>query len=257
MKIVISSKGKTLESEVDPRFGRCQYFMVVDTETIDFEVISNENATASGGAGIQAAQTISKTGAEFVFTGNVGPNAFQTLTAAGIKIFTGVSGTIRDVIKKYKNGEFEEIQDPTVGGHYGMKNNNEPTEERKSQKVCVPSVDESGLDSMVGEHFGRVSSYTIVDLDTDEVKIIPNNSHHMGGHGYPPEIMKREGVNVMICSGLGSRAIEMFEEFGIDVYIGAFGTVKDAVAAFRQGTLQKASEGGACKEHVFGDRHSS
>ena len=85
--------------------------------------------------------------------------------------------------------------------------------------------------------------------------MIPNTSEHGGGQGYPPEIMVKEGVNVMVCRGLGRRAIAMFEEMGIDVYIGASGTVKDAVEAFKQGTLQKASEGNACEQHAFRDRH--
>jgi len=106
-------------------------------------------------------------------------------------------------------------------------------------KVCIPTMGERGLDDSVGEHFGRVPTYTIVDLDTDEVKVVPNVSHHMGGQGDPPEIMAREGVNVMVCQGLGRRAISMFEGFGITVYIGAVGAVRDAVAAFKQGRLQK------------------
>lgn len=251
MKLVISSKGKTLDSEVDPRFGRCQYFLVVDTETMDFESISNESAMASGGAGIHAAQTVAKTGANVVLTGNIGPNAFQTLTAAGIKVLTGAFGTIIESIKRYKDDELQETQAPTVGGHFGMKNIKEPTREHKSQKVCVPSMDERGLDSTVGEHFGRVPTYTVVDLDTDEVKIVPNISHHEGGQGYPPEIMKREGVDIMICKDIGMRAIGMFEELGIDVYIGATGTVKDAIDAFKKGLLQKASRNDACIEHTF------
>jgi len=122
-------------------------------------------------------------------------------------------------------------------------------------KICIPTMGQNGLDNLVGEHFGRVPTYTIVDLDTDDVKVIPNTSHHMGGQVDPPEIMAREGVNVMICQGLGRRAITMFEEFGIEVYIGATGTVKDAVAAFRQGRLQKASMNDACGKHAFRDRH--
>ena len=122
-------------------------------------------------------------------------------------------------------------------------------------KICVPTIGENGLNNLVGEHFGRVPTYTIVDLDTNDVKVIPNTSHHMGGQVDPPEIMAKEGVNVMICQGLGRRAITMFEEFGIEVYIGATGKVKDAVAAFRQGRLQKASMNDACGKHAFRDRH--
>ena len=90
MKIIITSQGKDLNSEVDPRFGRCQFFIILDTETNDFEVIENPNIHAGGGAGTQAAQTVAEKGAEAVLTGNVGPNAFMTLTAAGIIVYTGV-----------------------------------------------------------------------------------------------------------------------------------------------------------------------
>ena len=122
-------------------------------------------------------------------------------------------------------------------------------------KICIPTMGNRGLDDRVGEHFGRVPTYTIVDLETDEVKVVPNVSHHMGGQGDPPEIMAKEGVNVMICQGLGGRAISMFEGFGIAVYIGASGTVRDTIAAFKQDQLQKASAGDACGQHAFRDRH--
>ena len=122
-------------------------------------------------------------------------------------------------------------------------------------KICIPTIGEDGLDNAVGEHFGRVPTYTIVDLETDEVKVVPNTSEHMGGQGYPPEIMAKEGVNAMVCRGLGRRAIMMFEELGIDVYIGASGTVKDVIEAFKQDRLQKANVDNACGQHAFRDEH--
>ena len=122
-------------------------------------------------------------------------------------------------------------------------------------KICIPTMGENGLDNQVGEHFGRVPTYTIVDLDTNEVKVIQNTSEHMGGQGYPPEIMAKEGVNAMVCRGLGRRAIMMFEELGIDVYIGASGTVKDVIDAFKQDRLQKANMDNACGQHAFRDEH--
>jgi len=121
MKIAFTAKSNILESEIDPRYGRCSYFLIIDIDTMSFEPISNENAMASGGAGIQAAQTIAKAGAEVVVTGNMGPNAFQTLSAAGIKVFTGADGTIKEAIEKYKKGELEKIESANVGSHSGMK----------------------------------------------------------------------------------------------------------------------------------------
>lgn len=122
-------------------------------------------------------------------------------------------------------------------------------------KICIPTIGENGLNNHVGEHFGRVPTYTIVDLDTNEVRVIQNTSEHMGGQGYPPEIMAKEGVNILVCRGLGRRAISMFEKLGIEVYIGAFGTVKDAIDDFKQGRLQKAGMSDACGQHAFRDQH--
>jgi len=119
MKMVVSSTGKNLDAKIDPRFGRCQYFLIVDSETMNFESLQNESASATGGAGIQAAQTVAGKGVQVVITGNVGPNAFQTLAAAGIKIITGASGTVKDAIEKFKSGELSEISSATVGTHFG------------------------------------------------------------------------------------------------------------------------------------------
>ena len=99
MKIAVSVTGPDIDAEIDPRFGRCQYFLIVNTDTMEFDSIPNASATAMGGAGIQAAQTVAAKNVEIVITGNVGPNAFQTLNAAGIKVITGASGSARDAIE--------------------------------------------------------------------------------------------------------------------------------------------------------------
>ena len=120
MKIAISATGPTLDAEVDPRFGRCQYFIIADPETMESEAIDNASATAAGGAGISAAQMIAGKGVEAVLTGNCGPNAYQVLSPAGIKVITGVSGKIRDAVQSYKSGNLEGSTQPNVPGHFGM-----------------------------------------------------------------------------------------------------------------------------------------
>jgi len=120
MKIAVTAKGENLEAELDPRFGRCQFFLLIDSETMQVESISNESVMASGGAGIQAAQNIIKTGAKIVLTGNIGPNAFQTLSAAGVKVYTGNNGLVGDVLNKWKNDQLKETSNPTVGSHSGL-----------------------------------------------------------------------------------------------------------------------------------------
>jgi len=120
MKICVSATGSNLEAQLDPRFGRCLYLVVVDSETMQFEAIPNMAAGATGGAGIQAAQVIADKGVKVVITGNVGPNAFGALSAAGIEIVTGASGVVKEVVEKFKKGELGRTGAPTVGGHFGM-----------------------------------------------------------------------------------------------------------------------------------------
>ena len=120
MKICVSAVANSLDAQLDPRFGRCPYFVIVDSESMQFEAIPNMASGAMGGAGIQAAQIIANKGVKVVITGNVGPNAFQALSAAGIKIVTGAFGTVREVVEKYKKGELSETNAPSVGGHFGM-----------------------------------------------------------------------------------------------------------------------------------------
>lgn len=124
MKICVSSTGKDLNAGVDQRFGRCQYFLIVDTETMNVKTISNESALSSGGAGIQAAQIVTKEGVDTVITGNIGPNAFQILQAAGIKVFTGAEGTIEDAIERYKKGNLRETGSANVESHSGLRGRN-------------------------------------------------------------------------------------------------------------------------------------
>jgi predicted Fe-Mo cluster-binding NifX family protein len=120
MKIAITATGSSLDAEVDPRFGRCQYFIIVDPETMQFEALENSAAMAGGGAGVSTAQTIASKGVEAVLTGNCGPNAYQVLSAAGIKVITGVAGKVQDAIQGYKSGKFQASSQPNVGDHFGM-----------------------------------------------------------------------------------------------------------------------------------------
>ena len=107
MKIAISTRGAGLDAEIDPRFGRCQYFMIADPETAEFEVMDNSSTLAGGGAGVSAAQAIVDRGAKTVLTGNCGPNAYQALSSAGIQVITGVSGKVKDAIKDYRLGKLK------------------------------------------------------------------------------------------------------------------------------------------------------
>jgi len=122
MKIAITSSGKTLDSQVDPRFGRAVCFIIIDTETMDFDVIENENIAAAGGAGISSAKAVIDTGVQAVLTGNCGPNAGRTLSAGKIRLYTGVSGTVSEAIEFFKTGKLNEADGPNVQSHFGTDN---------------------------------------------------------------------------------------------------------------------------------------
>ena len=120
MKIAVSSSGNTLDSQIDPRFGRCAYFLIVDTDDMNFEAFDNESISLGGGAGIQAAQFVASKGAKAILTGNVGPNAVKTLGAAGVEVFVGQNGTVGEALERYKRGDLQSTSAPNVVDHYGM-----------------------------------------------------------------------------------------------------------------------------------------
>jgi predicted Fe-Mo cluster-binding NifX family protein len=120
MKIAASSSGNHLDSQIDPRFGRCAYFLIVDTDDMHFEAFNNESIALGGGAGIQAAQFVASKGAKAILTGNVGPNAVKTLGAAGVEVFVGQNGTVREAVERYKIGNLESTREATVADHHGM-----------------------------------------------------------------------------------------------------------------------------------------
>lgn len=115
MKLCVTSSGRSLEDTVDSRFGRSPYLIIVDSETMRYEVIENPAMAASTGAGIQAAQLVSDKGAEVMLTGNVGPNALDTLEAAGLKTVTGLDEImVRQAVEQFNAGHYRYASNPSV-----------------------------------------------------------------------------------------------------------------------------------------------
>lgn len=121
MKIAVTSTGTGLDSEVDPRFGRCQHILFVDTDTMEVEAVENLSGMAGGGAGVAAGNMVAAKRVHTVLTGNCGPNAHQVLSAAGIQVISGVSGKVRDVVQEYKAGKYQASSQPNVAPHHGLK----------------------------------------------------------------------------------------------------------------------------------------
>ncbi|MFZ5643938.1 MAG: NifB/NifX family molybdenum-iron cluster-binding protein [Bacillota bacterium] len=119
MKTAVTSRGKNLDSMVDPRFGRCGWFIIVDTKTGQYQAVSNElNSDLSQGAGIQAAENVARLGVKLVITGHCGPKAFRVLRSAGIRVYSGCEGTVSDVLERLKEGDLRETDTADVEGHW-------------------------------------------------------------------------------------------------------------------------------------------
>ena len=150
MKVAISSAGKNLDSALDPRFGRCAWFLIVDPADMHYEVFDNLSAPQSG-AGIQAAQFLANKNVSAVITGHVGPNAVQTLAAAGIEIFGEQQGTINDVVEKYKQRHLKSTTRSTVDSHIGIGSSPEP---KRGFSTGVPAGGGRGMRQGGGRNMG-------------------------------------------------------------------------------------------------------
>ena len=119
MKVVVTANGTDLQAAVDPRFGRAAGFVLVDTESGEVSAHGNEqNYNAPQGAGIQAAQLVAELDADAVVSGNMGPKAFRTLGAAGIKVYLAKGGTVAEAVKQLQDGQLQEVDQANVEGHW-------------------------------------------------------------------------------------------------------------------------------------------
>ncbi|MBD3241022.1 MAG: dinitrogenase iron-molybdenum cofactor biosynthesis protein [Chitinivibrionales bacterium] len=119
MRIAVTAQGSTLDSAVDPRFGRCKHFVIFDSDTGSHESVDNtQNLQAAQGAGIQSAGTIADARCDVVLTGHCGPKAFTALEAAGIAVYAGVAGTVREAVESFKSGTLEQLKTADVQGHW-------------------------------------------------------------------------------------------------------------------------------------------
>ncbi|AKB30162.1 hypothetical protein MSSAC_3842 [Methanosarcina siciliae C2J] len=122
MKICISAYGRDLDSEVDPQFGRCNYFVIIDPEIGSVESIKNPGSEAPSGAGIRAAEAVVGAGVDILLTGSMGPNSFSVLSEAGVETYYGVKGKVAFALSEYQSGKLAVLESPNASTHSGMKN---------------------------------------------------------------------------------------------------------------------------------------
>ena len=116
-------------------------------------------------------------------------------------------------------------------------------------KIAIPTEGKKGLDEVVSEHFGKCDTYTFLNEEGKVSEIIDNTSEHMGGFGLPPELLKKHGVDVLLCRGLGPRAIDLCRTLGIEVYVGRAVKVKDIFREWKENKAKKAGLNDGCEHH--------
>jgi predicted Fe-Mo cluster-binding NifX family protein len=139
MKVMVSSQGENLDAPASPVFGRCPVYLFVDTETMQFEAMANPAISQGGGAGIQAAQFVVNQGVEAVLTGNLGPNAFDVLQAAGVLGYQVSAGTVRQAVEAFKSGQLQPMGGASVTPHAGMRGGGRRMGMGRSQQYAVPT----------------------------------------------------------------------------------------------------------------------
>jgi predicted Fe-Mo cluster-binding NifX family protein len=148
VRIVVSSQGDNLDAEVSPVFGRCPSLVFVDTETWAAEALPNPALSQGGGAGIQAVQFVLNHGAQAVLTGNLGPNAYQVLQAAGVPACLAPAGTVRQAVEGYKAGRLKPMDAPNVSAHAGMRRGSQAGRQAgTTSAVAVPLQDTAARES--------------------------------------------------------------------------------------------------------------
>ena len=236
MKIAISSVDDTIESKIDMRFGRCKYFIIVDTENPGkVETVENQGTIQGHGAGIKASQQIGDLGVEAVITGNLGPNATDILNQLGIKAYHA-SGIVKDAIDAFQDNKLEKINE-IAPQHSGITQ-----EENKGEKIFFPLLDNKGKDSKISSHFGHAPFFGLYDTGKKELTITKNDLDHTDPTKSPiDQIQEAVNPTSIFAKGIGGRAIGIIAEKGLKLKTGPFDTVKEVIENL--GKLDDLTEG--------------
>jgi len=231
MKVAIATEEASLSSMVDSRLGRAPYFVICEVNDPENNWESHQNPNATSGAGVATAQLLANLGVQAVIAGNVGPNAAQVFNAAGIQVFIAQHITARQAVDAFIHGELTATDAPTTQAHSGLaaKSGNSPA---ITTRLAVATED-----SHVAPHFGHCQTYTLVDIAAGSEtarNVVANPGHEPG---ILPGFLAAKGVKYVIAGGMGSRAVELFEQQSINTIVGVSGSVDEAIKLFLAGTL--------------------
>ncbi len=243
MIIAITAKEASLQSEVDPRFGRAAYFMIANSDTGEVYAHDNtEGIEASNGAGTGAAQLMAEYKVNVLYTGHVGPKAGEVLEKANIAYHEHTEGTIEEVLAKIPR---EELERPQASAP--IETVAPPAE--GAIRIAIPADSDAGLAAQRSGHFGKCAYYTLIDIKDQQVQqVIPllNGGHVEGGCSAPVILLNSNHVKTLIVAGIGGRPLQGFRDTGIEVYAGVGQTVQDTVDLFLAGQLAPISNDQVC-----------
>jgi len=234
MKIVITSQGREIDSEIDQRFGRCKYFVIVETENNEITNVSsveNQGAIQGHGAGIRAGQQVGELGAEAIITGSLGPNASKVIDKLSIAAYKS-SGLIKDSIEKLNNNKLTKLNE--IGEPHGKlteeNNNDESKPETHGERIYFPLLNNNGLDSEISYHFGHAPFFGLYDVKTKEFTVIENTLDHVDPNKSPiDQIIEAVNPTTIFAHGIGGRAVNIIKEKGLNLKTGNFKTVQEVV----------------------------
>jgi len=227
MRIAISTDGESIESNVDQSFGRCDYFLIFDTEgknIIKTEVVLNKGAAQGHGAGFRVGEQLGELKVDKLITGDLGPNVTSVLNKIGITAYHA-SGKAKNAISLFLEDKLEKITD-IVEPHSEIR------EEKvnKAEKVFFPLLDKNGEDSEISEHFGHAPFFGIYDVQKKELDIIKNDLNHTDPTKSPiDQIEDAVHPTTIFAKGIGSRAINIIADKGLLLKTGNYRTVGEAI----------------------------
>ena len=227
MKIAISSQDNSIEGTIDQRFGRCKYYIIVETENKEIKntiTIENQGAIQAHGAGIKSAEQIGQLGVNIVITGDLGPNATTVLKQLGIKSYHA-GGNVGNAVKDYldnKLGEITKIATPHSKANLNQKSSNE--------KIFFPLLNNSGENSQISGHFGHAPFFGIYNVGKKELKVIQNNLDHTNPDKSPiDQIEETIKPTIIYATGIGGRAVEIIKQKGIKLKTSNYSTIKEVI----------------------------
>jgi predicted Fe-Mo cluster-binding NifX family protein len=228
MKIAISSNSEKIDSLIDQRFGRCPFFLIIDTSNNleNFEVIKNEGAILGHAAGIKAAEQIGELEVNAVITGQLGPNATKILNELNIKAYSA-SGKVSDAINDFKNNTLKEITKIANPHNEDSKIN---IKEKSDEKIFFPLLNNDGLNSKISQHFGHAPFFGLYDVNKSDLKIIKNDLDHTNPNKSPiDQIQDAVNPTTIFAKGIGGRAIDIIQKKGLKLKTGNYDSVKEVV----------------------------